>query len=1370
MKLFSYWDFFKHSALVFCIQLIANSAYAQLNSYRLGNLNPPIIIENYAASSGLPVEALTDIKFSPDGNLYLSSYDGLIRFDGTSFYSKNSSNDSVFVSDYPIALYVLKDSSIIVLDDMEEAIWIKGKKEVRINGKVGLPSSTINHIHIENGSKIWISTNYGIGMQENGPNFSIFNRYFKYNVKCAVPFDEFSVYAMTDRGLFLVTKNTIRKIYNFEDEIFADESRVRLTLTEDKQLLVAAKYGILHFNEKHELVYRQFLNTTAYQFYKDKSVNNSYLLRTMEKFFWYNVNTHKLTPYPTTKEVYGGNFVFDDSKWMGSELLVGAYTIYHKGRIIFTAPDSVNISNTAQDNLGNLWIATNGRGLFKLSYGKFYTLDLPKDPLNLNAYSMSKDQSGVLWFTTLKSGLISWDGTSIKRHRVNPTATNLEDTRVISTTSSGEVFTSIWGDGLWKKSDKSWNRILPEHQVLNRQFNVVEAFYEDDFGNYWLGSITGLIHLKKDLKSAEELRDSVGNPLAFVRTISPWYENQILLGTNKFGVWRADTKTNFIYSFLPTQAGRLIRDIYAPSKDTVWFATEDKGLVRYVTNGSGSLSIKSFNMPEIMPDWSVHKILRDRFGYWWLTNNQGLYRIKKSELDLFLDKKISDTQLLRFTESEGLPHREFNGGVMNAGIVDEKGWIWVPTQRGISFFNPADFLSDPEYEVQLKEFKTDYRTEKFTGSEITLEQNERAINLNIAIKNGHEIKQKSISYRVVPSDTMWRMSQQAGNVFISGLASGNQKIELRLNHQPSFKPVTLSIPIYVAEFWYENSYFWIFVLFLLGVLFTGSFYLIVKRAQVREDILNVKVKERTHQLEKQREETEKALEIVQQQASELQEIDKIKTEFFVRLTHELRTPLSLINGPLEHIIETIENGELADMPLRLKGIKKNAETLHSLIDQLLELYQFNVGSFKLHKQRVNLSALTKDVVENYVNHHHSDVSIIKFEKKYAEILIETDPSLWEIILTHISTISVPYINKNESLYVYFSCEKNTVSLIFENFANALDEKDFNQLYELFYNPESNEKLIGSGLGLTLAKKYVELLGGDIHIRSVEQGKNQLIIELPNLISFEKSDSSPIIFFTSEKQAAINLSNPNKLPQLLIVEDNQEFREYLNLILKDEYFLVEAANGARALEILKQYRPDLIISDVMMPTMNGFDFAKNAREMDGLKTIPLIFLTAKNTKQAIQEGLQTGAQAYLTKPVSNSILKAQIQSLIQREKSTQHLIASTKKAEKDPFRIQVDELILRHLSDPQLSIDTIAEAIHVSKSSLYRKWKEVSPSEQMNAYIIRKRLEETLRLVKDDKLTFSEASFVCGFSNPSYFSRIFKKVYHCTPSEYIEKNI
>ncbi len=619
------------------VDLFIQNQQVVAQSYPISRLDtePPVLIEAFSLENGLPVESITGIGLLKNGEFAFTSNDGLLLFDGFSFKAKRANSDSAFVSNYLVNMQLHNREVILISDDSESIIWVQDGKSNRLGLEDGLPSQKVHRLKTDSQGRLWIATDYGLAVQVKDDTFRSFNRDFKYDTYDVLPIDAYTVYAMTNRGLFLVTDNNIRLIHTHQDPIFEQDYRVRMSLTGSHEVLVAAKAGYLHFGSDHNLVKSEYLDYTLYQFLPLDDQNQQFLVRSVYNFGIYDAEKRSYTLHKSKGLIQGGGFYEYHPIWQGNELLVGHHSIYHRGKIIFTSPDSVKISGIEVDDYMNLWIAVDGRGLFKLNYSRFHSLPPKTNPLKINPYSLQFDTKGNFWIGTIASGLLKWDGNTLKKESL--TASNRDDVniRAIYQTRNGDFLASIWVTGLWRNKTDTWERVLQQQPVINKTDNSIEAIYEEHSGDYWIGSAAGLVVASQDFTKTEEIRDSFGNPIKLVRVITSWYDDKLILGSSYHGVWWADEKTNFIQPFAKNEVGNLIRDVYASSKDTVWFASQDKGLVRWVQNMEQEPEIRAFTYPSIMKDNSVHRILRDRFGFWWLTNNQGLYRVKKSELDLY---------------------------------------------------------------------------------------------------------------------------------------------------------------------------------------------------------------------------------------------------------------------------------------------------------------------------------------------------------------------------------------------------------------------------------------------------------------------------------------------------------------------------------------------------------------------------------------------------------------------------------------------------------------------------------------------------------------------------------------------------------------
>lgn len=1166
-----------------------------------------ILIKQFTYNDGLPIQSLITMHLGTDQILTLTTIDGLVRFNGSTFNVYNSSTHSELESDRFIDAISNPDSSIWLLTNKNELVHWNKFHIIPIGINHGLPSTTINNFFHDSENKLWVATNFGIAYQQERTTFKNFNRDFRLLVWSVLPLSNSSVLAMTNRGLYNVTTKNSTLIIPSSDSLFINDNRVCFFKTQNNDILIGTNNGIIQLDSNLDIKKKVNFGNKVYNFYALNDSKNEFLAQTESFFYKYNTSKYSAKPITHLPNLSGGSFKRYPFYWNDKILLIGSTEIYHGDKHIFTAPDQVNITGAILDPENNLWISTNGRGLFRIRYSLFNTIIKNEEKQSLNSYSISENnQTHSIWFTTLGNGLYEVTPNSTLKKQPFPNLNKpINHLRSLLFTKSNQLFVSTWGEGVYYKKKSKWEKIVTENENFNGTYNVIDGIFEDNFSRIWLGGTGGLFLLDSLRQKITEIRDSIDTPIINARVFSELPDNKIILGTNGYGAVLVDTKTDFTYSFNPKYSGLYIRDIYCPNPDTLWFATEDVGLVRAIKTKNGYKS-DLFKYPDIIKSNSIHKILADANGYLWLTNNYGLFRVNKSQLDLYLDHKIKNLTIQHFTDKDGLSNREMNGGTSSSGIVDSHGYIWLPTQTGVSWFNPSNFIHLKKTKhVNILPQTVHSATQNYfipSDNTVFLKSDERTVQFKFDALHYSNPENLTFSYSLDSDSLNWFDLGNNRVIAISNLHAGVNTINLKLTNSNFEGKTHTQIKLDVEPYFYESKITKLAFAFIAPFMLLLGFVLYRKRVKKHEFNEDITEAFKLNQ-------DPLVTQIVQEhERSEL--IKRVKTETLTNIAHELRTPISLIKGPIEYLIDVTRNEKPFKLDEQLKRIHKYSKVLDLLLDKITDL------------------------------------------------------------------IKVPVTDELESQ-------------IIQPLETQLEETEQNTL-----EPE------------------------------------------------------------------------HELPLLLVVDDNDDYRNFLNLSLSHDYRIVESSNPIEALTLLEKLAPQLIISDVMMPEMNGIEFAQQVFKLPGKRHIPLIFISANSSNQSIHDGLKSGALAYLSKPISLSVLRAQIKSLLNREKNITIKVESNEKP-LSPFIIKVRELVFRHLGDPHLSLETLADALHMSKSTLYRKWKDES-DELLNNFIIKVRLEEVISLVKEQNFTFSEASQVCGFSNPSYFSRAFKKIYDCTPSEYLEK--
>ncbi|HBI01204.1 response regulator, partial [uncultured Flavobacterium sp.] len=502
-------------------------------------------------------------------------------------------------------------------------------------------------------------------------------------------------------------------------------------------------------------------------------------------------------------------------------------------------------------------------------------------------------------------------------------------------------------------------------------------------------------------------------------------------------------------------------------------------------------------------------------------------------------------------------------------------------------------------------------------------------------------------------------------------------------------------------------------------------------------------------------------------ANKISELNEMKSRFFANISHEFRTPLTLIKSPVQQL-QASATDEKQKSQLNL--VDKNADRMLELVDQLLELSKLDSGTFKLILKEGNLSDFLKSIAEPFA-----------FQAKENNLSFHTniqtsnqnhffDKDVIQKIVSNLLSNALKYTPENHSIHFTSSFEKDSLLLSVSNSGVKLKKEELPKLFERFYQKTDAQN--GVGIGLALIKELVDLYQGNVSTL-LDNDKLTFNISLPLTVSKDEN----ILIATEQLQLTKNSSETDEeLPILLIVDDNAEIRSVLNDLFSDEYRIIEAEEGEIALRLAQQEIPDCIISDVMMPKLDGFAFTKAIKSNELTSFVPVILLTAKTSEEAHLEALKSTADAFLTKPFNHNIVKATVHQLIsERKKLQQRYSQELILKPVDIIINSVDEKFLQKLQtilDTQLAnadftAEEFATQIGISRMQLHRKLKSlfgVSATE----FIRNERLKNAAELLKKGNGNISEIAYSVGFNEISYFSRCFKDHFGCTPTEYAEK--
>ena len=501
-------------------------------------------------------------------------------------------------------------------------------------------------------------------------------------------------------------------------------------------------------------------------------------------------------------------------------------------------------------------------------------------------------------------------------------------------------------------------------------------------------------------------------------------------------------------------------------------------------------------------------------------------------------------------------------------------------------------------------------------------------------------------------------------------------------------------------------------------------------------------------------------------AQKLNELNELKSRFFANISHEFRTPLTLIKSPVQSLQSEITDDNQKN---KLNLIDINSTRMLQLVDQLLELSKIDSGNLKLILKDGNISSFLTSIIEPF--QFQSKEKGIHFTSNIQKAAENNsfDKDVIEKIVTNLVSNAFKYAPEKETISFTSSLENSILQLKVSNTGSDVKKEDLPKLFERFY--QKNETQQGVGIGLALVKELVDLYQGTI-TTSVENGTLSFVVNLPLGAANENAVVIPAKVSTPISENSID--KETELPILLVVDDNAEIRSILKDLFRNDYQILEAQDGEEALQLAQNQIPDCIISDVMMPKMDGFEFTKAIKNNELTSFIPVVLLTAKTSDEAHLEGLKSTADAFLTKPFNNEIVKATVQQLISERKKlharySQELVLRPVdiviNSAEEKFIERLQAILDKNISNSEYTAEDFATEIGMSRMQLHRKLKSllgVSATE----FLRNERLKVGAELLKKGNGNISEIAYSVGFSDVSYFSKCFKEMYQCTPTEYV----
>ena len=1053
--------------------------------------------------------------------------------------------------------------------------------------------------------------------------------------------------------------------------------------------------------------------------------------------------------------------------WIASESGVYIYNLIDKSVINLkkSLTNDYDIADNAvywltKDREGGIWVTSFFGGINYLSRnhnnftyyigGKTHP-DMPGNTVR----DICPDKYGNLWLGTEDNGINRYDPKTDKMENYS----QLNPVRKLSASNIHGLYAE--GDTLWIGSfNKGIDMLhIPTGKIIgsysmsstNNQLisNFILCFYTTSKGEFLLGTSAGVVLFDKKSKTFSRWKKSN----VFVRQILEDSAGNIWVSTTN-GMYKyapaSEGKEESVTGYTETPASNSYglghtntTSVFEDSKKRIWVTTSS-GFSYYNKHEDSFVKI---SQETGFPSNMVYRIVEDGNNMFWISTANGLVRFDPETHEMHT-----------YSYSDGLHETQFN---FSSSYINPQGVIYMGTINGMISFNPKNFPTDayipslyitkvqdhdnPNKSISLLKHYSDDNILKFpyNSSTFTVSYIAPGYTSPDAIK---------YSYFLEGVDKEWIYMDNNKNVTFASLSPGKYVFKVRstdVNGVWQDNQKSLRIVI-TPPFWLTNTAFIFYFVFIISSVV--AFYKYKKRTFVEKANRNRKLFE----MEKDK------------------ELFNAKIQFFTFITHEIRTPLSLIKAPLEKIIKSGDG--TGETKQNLKVIEKNTSRLLDLSNQLLDFRKTESRGFRLNFVKTNVTLLVENILSQFTNvfYNESKTFTVDIDNKHVFAYIDRDAFIK--IVTNMLSNALKYSTDYVSLKMIPPDDNDQeFKIIVTNDGFLIPEKERENIFSPFFRLKENENTQGSGIGLSLSRTLTEFHNGTLTFSETPNGLNRFTLALPVIQKNYNFDlmEDPEVEVVAEDKTYAKISDRNVV---LIVEDQNDMRKFLIGELSSQYDIQEAENGKEALKILEKEKIDLIISDVMMPVMDGFELCNKVKNDINFSHLPFIILTAQHNLQSLLTGLNQGADAYLEKPFSLEHLSAQIENLFKNreilrksylEKPYTPVSSLAVSLVDQKFLRKLNDYIDENLTNENLSVEMIAENMNMSNSSLYRKVKGISDLSPID-FIRMSRLKKAVQLMQEGEKRISEIAFIVGFSSPAYFSTCFQKQYGKSPSEFMKE--
>ncbi|MDR2949705.1 MAG: response regulator [Prevotella sp.] len=1324
-------------------------------------------IKQLGIEHGISSNYVVSVTQDKKGFLWFATESGLNRFDGNRFkvYKKNGAQESNSISG--------NELNKVYADKYADIIWIATQREglnmfdchtetfthykYTPDREAGIVTNDITDITNSADGNLWLST-YHRGVDYFDKKNGTFTHYNRTTIPNMVSNSVWSV--MEDNKGFLYIGHV--------------SSGLSILSLKDKRIK----------NFRHESGNKESLpGDEVRTIYVDR--NDNVWIGTNNGLALFNSDKESFTTFshdPQNKQSLISNYVYtinqvDDGKlWIGTEK--GGISILDMKQNMFLTPQNISFENITyndgnrglsnptirsvyQDSFNNLWIGTYGGGINFIShhppfFNTWIYSPIPGLNNTLNnpiAWGTCADKYDQIWVGTDGGGINLF--ANGKRVQIFDKKTNkITDDAILAAIKDSE-------NNLWFGTFNGGVNIYDHKKDILKKLPIddkskdIRCFFEDNEKNMWIGCNNGLYQY--NITTGQGKLYSTDNselPDNLVRAISRDNKGQIWIGFFGEGLTILDKDLKIVKTFKTDKGfpSNTVDNIYKDTKGQMWIATGE-GLVCF-SSPEKIDEYTVFNEQNGILNSHIRAITEDKQGDIWISTNGGINRFMPSQ-----------NKFYNYNHYSGIPSGDFMSGSVTK---DSKGTIFFGSQNGLCYFNPEMIPTKIDlpatiitgfsiYGSQIN--MPDNEITKPVTSDIELSYNQNTFNVSFNVLDYSLNHLVDYAYMLKGLEDLWYNTQDENAITFRNIPPGTYEllIKSRVKNQEWSDNITSLKIVVNPPLWLT---WWAKALYVLAIL--AIIYLILRFYKRKLDLENTLTLEKKNHMQEQ-------------------ELNNERLRFFTNITHELRTPLTLILGPLEDL--QADPGLQEKYSSKVSVIYRSATRLLNLINQILEFRKTETQNKKLCVYKSDISQLIREVGLKYKELNTNKRISFNIIIDTPNVNLYFDPDIITTILENLLSNAFKYTQKGNITLTLRNVEENNANyteIEVKDTGKGISPEAISRIFDRYYQAERDQQVSGTGIGLALVQNLVSIHQGTISVNS-KQGEGTSFHF--RILSDNAYPDALHIDATSDDIAEKDIETENVEKSdskqiILVVEDNEDIRDYIYSSLSEQYKVYTANNGKQGLKAAYTHIPDIIISDIMMPEMDGFELSKILKEDVRTSHIPIVLLTAKDSIQDRTEGYNIGVESYITKPFSAGLLQSRIINLLEARRKVAELINnntvnknaiiidSLSKIDNE-FIEKITSIIEQNLDSDKIDVTFIAEKMNMSHSTLYRKIKALSGM-SANEFIRKVRIRNAEQLLLTGKYTISEISYMVGINSITYFRQCFKEEFGMVPSEYIKQ--